>query len=310
VRDGTSAKPRSLFDLRDLACFMEIVERRSFGRAAEALGMTQPALSRRIAGLERAVGAALFSREHRQIEVTSAGEIFAREALAVLTQAASAERVLREASRRIPGRLKIGTRGSARYVVIPEAIRRFRAEYPDVSVILSDPQIGLQADHLRRGVFDLTVARVPGSLSGLRSEQLRDDPLMVALPREHRLAEAPVIDVGDLSEESFIEFAMHRGAGYRELVREVFASAGFVPTVVQEVDTVDTMALCVAAGLGIALMHDASRELPIPGIVYRPLRPETTIPLQAVWRAGDENPMIAPFVRYLKEAARSYDKPA
>jgi DNA-binding transcriptional LysR family regulator len=298
-----------MFELRDLECFMEIVEHRSFGRAATALGMTQPALSRRIASLERDLGLSLFSRAHRQIELTSAGELFAREAIAVLAQAAIAQRVLTQASHGPKGHLKIGTRSSARYVMIPAAIRRLRTEFPDISVSLSDPLMGLQVEHVRKGVFDLTVERGPVNLDGgLRSERLRGDPMVVALPQGHRLAGASSVDVGDLSEEAFVEIALYRAYGYKELVRGVCANAGFVPNVVQEVDTLDTVAMCVAAGVGIALMHDASRELPIPGIVYRPLRPKPkAIPLQAIWRADDKNPVIAPFVQYLKEAAISHE---
>jgi DNA-binding transcriptional LysR family regulator len=298
-----------MFELRDLECFMEIVEHRSFGRAAAALGMTQPALSRRIGALERGLGMPLFSREHRQIELTVAGEVFAREAIGVLAQAAIAQRVLREASRGSKGHLKVGTRSSSRYVVIPEAIRRLRATYPDVSVTLSDPLMGLHIEHLRKGAFDLTVVRGPVNLDGgLRSERLRGDPLVVALPRGHRFASASVVDIAQLSEEPFVEIALYRAYGYKELVRGVCANAGFIPNVVQEVDTIETLAMCVSAGIGIALMHDVSRELPVLDVVYRPLRPrQKTIALQAVWRAGDENPVIAPFVRHLKEAAKVYD---
>jgi DNA-binding transcriptional LysR family regulator len=95
----------------------------------------------------------------------------------------------------------------------------------------------------------------------------------------------------------------NRTGGIKALQRGVCARAGFIPNVVQEVRTQETLAMCVAAGIGIALLPDASRELPIPRIVYRPLRQVETVVLQAVWRAGDENPVLPPFVRYLKDAA-------
>src|SRR6202165_1745740 len=185
-----------MFELRDLECFMEIVEHRSFGRAAAALGMTQPALSRRIAALERDLETSLFSRAHWQIELTAAGEIFAREAIAVLAQAAVAERLLREASRGSKRHLKIGTRSMSRHVLIPAAIRRLHVEYPDVAVTVSDPLMGLQVEHVRKGAIDMTVVRGPVNLQGgLRSERLRTDPVVVALPEGHRLAGASMVDV-------------------------------------------------------------------------------------------------------------------
>jgi DNA-binding transcriptional LysR family regulator len=301
---------RIVFELRDLECFLGIVEHRNFGRAAAALGMTQPALSRRIALLERDLGVSLLSRANRQVELTASGEIFAREGMVVLAQAATARRVLLEVSNGSKGHLKIGTRSSARYVLIPAAIRRMRAEYPEVSITLGDPMTMFTFEQLRTGSLDVALVRGPLDLGrGLCSERLRGDPLVVALPEGHRLAAESVVDVGNLAGEPFVEIALHRGFGSKALVRGVCAGAGFLPNVVQEVETIDMLVLCVAAGIGLAVMHDASRELPMPGVLYRPLRPKKTIALYALWRAEDKNPTIAPFVRYLKEAAKALDDP-
>jgi len=298
-----------MFEFRDLQCFMTIVEYRGFGRAAVALGMTQPALSRRIGALERSLGVRLFSRERRQIELTPAGKVFAREAMALLAQAESARRVLSEATGGSKGELKIGTRSSARFAVIMEAIRRFRVEYPEVSITVTDPLKLFEFEQMLKGDFDIAIMRGPvDSRRGLRVERLRDDPLVIALPERHRLAGRPVVEVSDLARELFVEIALHRGYGTKELVRGVCAAAGFRPNVVQEVDTVDMLVMCVAAGIGVALMYDASRELPMHGIVYRPIHPaRESVPLCAVWRADDSNPALLPFVRHLKDVAESLD---
>jgi DNA-binding transcriptional LysR family regulator len=87
-------------------------------------------------------------------------------------------------------------------------------------------------------------------------------------------------------------------------MRGVCARAGFVPHVVQEVVTLQALIFCVAAELGVALMHDASRELPAEGVVYRPLLPEQPpVPLYAVWRDEDNNPAVPAFLACLKVAA-------
>ena len=297
----------SLFDLRDLERFLAIVEHRNFSRAAAALGIAQPALSRRISALERSLGACLFSRAHRQIELTPLGDVLVREASAVLAQAAVAGRVLRGAVRGISGHLRIGTRSSSRYTLIPAAIRALRATYSDAVVTLMDPLIGRQVEHLRSGTYDMTVARGPLNLAGgLQSERLRSDPLVVALPELHPLAKRDVVAVRDLVDEPFVEIAWYEAFGYKELVRGVCAREGFVPRVVHEADSIDTLALSVASGSGIALMHDARNELPIRGIAYRPLDPpQPPVELQAVWRATDANPLIAPFLDALIVAATS-----
>jgi DNA-binding transcriptional LysR family regulator len=295
------------FELRDLECFMAIVEHRNFGRAAAAVGIAQPALSRRIGALERNLGAILFSRARRQIELTPVGEVLAREARALLAQSAAAGRVVNRAAHGAAGHLRIGTRSTSRYMLIPAAMRILRATHPEVVVTLTDPLIGRQVENLRNGAFDMTVVRGPVNLSGgLQSERLRSDPLVVALPADHPLAAREVVAVRDLVEEPFVEIAWYETFGYKDLVRGVCAREGFIPRVVQEVDTIETVAMCVAAGSGIAFMHDASRELPIPGIAYRPLEPaQPPVELQAIWRSSDTNPLIPAFLRALRIAATS-----
>jgi DNA-binding transcriptional LysR family regulator len=297
-----------MFELRDLEQFIALVEHRNFGRAATALGMTQPQLSRRIGALERDLGVALFSRAHRQIELTRAGELLLGEARGVLAQAALAERLLRDAARGAIGHLRFGTRSTSQYTLVPAAIRRLREMHPHASVTLTGALPGLQVEHLRQGTIDLTVLRGPVDLEGgLQAALLRTDPLAVGLPEHHRLARRSVVDAADLADEAFVEIAWYQAFGYRELTRGYCARVGFVPRVVQAVDTSDMLAMCVAAGLGIGLMPDTSRELPIPGLVFRPLRPKApAVDLQAVWRGGDMNPVIPPFVRCLRSEARRF----
>ena len=284
---------------------MAIVDHRNFGRAAVALGIAQPSLSRRIGVLERDLGVVLFSRERRQIELTAAGEVLVREARAVLAQAVIAGRVMRQAARGAAGHLRVGTRSSSRYELIPAAIRQLRAHHPGVVVTLTEPSINTHVEQLRKGAYDMTVFRGPVSLEGgLRSERLRSDPMVVALPEQHPLAAREVVAVRDLVDEPFVEIAWYEAYGYKELMRGVSAREGFVPRVVQVADTIDTVAMSVAAGNGIAFMHDATRELPLQGIVYRPIHPkQPAIDLNAVWRGDDANPVIVPFVEALVEAA-------
>jgi DNA-binding transcriptional LysR family regulator len=295
-----------VFELRDLEQFTALVEHRNFGRAAAALGMTQPQLSRRIGALERDLGVTLFSRAHRQISLTPAGELLLGEARAVLAQAAVAERLMRDAALGAIGHLRLGTRSTSQYTLVPGAIRRLREMHPHASVTLTGPLPGLQIEHLRQGTIDLTIVRGPVDLEGgLQSAVLRSDPLAVGLPEHHRFAGRSVVDAADLADEPFVEIAWYQAFGYRELTRGYCARVGFVPRVVQAVDTSDMLAMCIASGLGIGLMPDTSRELAIRGLVFRPLRPKPpAVHLQAVWRGADKNPVIPPFVRCLMSEAR------
>ena len=312
-RDGSEAHSITggLFELRDLERFMAIVEHRTFGRAARVLGMTQPALSRRIAQLEKELGAKLFSRDRRQIELTPIGEVVVREGRAVLAQAWAADNAIRGAVRGAAQHLRCGIRSVARYRLIPDAVRRLRASHPDVTVTVTEPSLGAPIELLRQSAVDVGVMRGPLDLDReFSAKRLRTDAIVVALPERHPLSERDVVDVEMLAAESFVEVAPNYPSGYRDVARQVAVRAGFVPHVVQFFDMLDSVAICVAAGAGIALMHDASRELPLPGIVYRPLRPAgPNVDLQAVWRTDNANPAIEPFIAYLAAVAAYDDSP-
>jgi DNA-binding transcriptional LysR family regulator len=294
-----------MFDLQDLESFIAVAEHRSFGRAATALGISQPSLSRRISLLERHIGAVLFSRERRQIELSGTGEVLLREARAVIAQATLAERILREAVSGTSGGLRFGTRSASRYVTVPTAIRSFHRMCPSVNVTVVDPVMAIQIDLLRRGMLDITVIRGAIKLEGgLRAKPLRSDPLVVVLPEDHPFATRGVVNVADLAGEPFVELTWYEDVVYKELARAVCAAAGFVPRVVQQADSFDSLLLCVASGMGVACVHDASHELPVPCVVYRPLEPEPPqVPLHAVWRDDDPNPALTPFVEALAAAA-------
>jgi DNA-binding transcriptional LysR family regulator len=298
-----------LFHLRDLERFVAIVEHRNFGRAAKVLRTTQPSLSRAIAGLELHLGTMLFSRAHRQIELTPAGEVLWREAPALLAHAASVLRVMREAASGTLGNIRVGALCTSRFTLIPQAIRRLRELHPQFSVMVIDTSPGLEIEELRDGNQDVTLLRGPLKTdSELRRARLRSDPMVLALAEHHPLAQRSVVESRDLAEESFVELAAYRSHGYRELGRGVCARAGFVPHVAQEVATIDALATCVAAGIGVALMHDVAAELPVPGVVFRPVDPAPPpVELHAVWRANDDNPALESFVECLVAAASSED---
>lgn len=284
---------------------MAIVRHRNFGRAAASLGMTQPALSRRITALERKLGAPLFSREHRQIELTPIGELLAREGPAVLVQAKAADRVLDDAVRGSLRQLRVGTESLSRFKILPEALRRLRVTHPKASVVVSNPTTATQLDLLREGRIDVTLARGPLRVDGdLSAQRLRSDPVVIALPEDHRLAKRKIVDTRDLAEEPFVEAVADDAYRFRDLTQAIAARAGFTPRVVQTAESPEVLLICVAAGSGIGFMHDASNELALPGVVYRPLRPPgPSLDLQAVWRRGDHNPLLEPFVAALAAAA-------
>jgi len=292
-------------ELRDLTCFLAIVRHEHFGRAAEELGIAQPPLSRRIARLEREIGTLLFSRLRRRIAPTEAGRAFAREARVVLEQATLAAEVARAAARGAVGHLRLGYVGSSGYRIVPNAIRSFRVRRPAALVTMRELLGARQIEAIRTGSIDVALIRGPAEIAGLTGVRLRGDRLGVALPFSHPLADAKTVAVEALADEPFVAFNRYGATGLHDLVRGVCAAAGFVPRVVQEVETIDALAAAVAAGIGVALIYDVVATLPIEGIVHRSIRPAAPIvDLTAFRRTDDRDPLVPVFIEELRRAAR------
>jgi len=292
-------------ELRDLTCFLAIVRHEHFGRAAEELGIAQPPLSRRIARLEREIGTLLFSRARRRIAPTEAGRAFAGEARVVLEQATLAAEVARAAARGAVGHLRLGYVGSSGYRIVPNAIRSFRVRRPAALVTMRELLGARQIEAIRTGSIDVALIRGPAEIAGLTGVRLRGDRLGVALPFSHPLADAKTVAVEALADEPFVAFNRYGATGLHDLVRGVCAAAGFVPRVVQEVETIDALAAAVAAGIGVALIYDVVATLPIEGIVHRSIRPAAPIvDLTAFRRTDDRDPLVPVFIEELRRAAR------
>lgn len=295
-----------MFELRDLECFLAIVEYKTFHRAAKALNIAQPPLSRRIAALERELGGALFSRQSRQIQLTEMGAAFAGEARTVLDQARLAARVARDFGRGFTGHVRIAYVGSSGYAIVPAAMRSFRDAYPRATLSVQAILGHRQVDALRAGTIDVALNRGPANFTDLQVKCLRADRFVVALNEHHHLAHRRRITVADLAKEPFVALAVSPTGGTSDIVRTICARAGFVPNVVQEVDSGGILAACVAIGMGIGLVSESLRALPLRGLVYRDISPVSpTADLSAVSRPDTTNPLVPPFIEHLRAAAKT-----
>jgi DNA-binding transcriptional LysR family regulator len=294
-----------MFELRDLECFLAIVEQKTFHRAARALSLAQPSLSRRIASLERLLGGALFIRDSRRTQLTELGALFAREARIVLEQAQSAERVVHDFTNGLTGHLRVAYVGSSGYTLVPAAIRSFRNVFPNATVVLEAILGHRQVEALHIGAIDIALHRGPIENVGLRVRPLRSDRFLVALEKGHRLAARRRVALKELANEPFVALASSTRGGTSDLVRTICASAGFSPRVVQEADTYGVLIGCVAMGIGIALVSESVRSFPIPSVVYRELDPEPPPAiLNAIARLNDTNPLIPVFIEHLVSSAK------
>lgn len=294
-----------MFELRDLECFLAVVEHKTFHGAAKALNIAQPPLSRRIARLERDVGAELFSRRSRQVQLTEVGVLFVREARAVLEQARWAQRVARDSGEGRVGHVRLGYVGSSGYSIVPRALRSFRDACPRATVSVEAILGHRQLEALQTGSVDVALYR--GTVdAGFRVHRLRTDRFVVALPEAHRFAARRRVALADLAAERFVALSARRAGGSPDLVRVMCARAGFVPDVVQEADTLSLLVGCVAVGIGVAIVGENVRAVPLHGVAYRELTPAAPkVELSALTAPHNTNALVPILLEHLISAAKS-----
>src|SRR5579875_1636319 len=144
-------------DVHQLKVFLAVAEQLSFTRAAEGLYLTQSAVSHQIAKLERQLGAALLSRQGRNVTLTAIGRELVPHARRVFAALADAEAAVRRAARPDAGHLRVGATSTACQYLIPEALREFRECYPGFTLSILPADSPALAERLLEGAIDLAV---------------------------------------------------------------------------------------------------------------------------------------------------------
>ena len=290
-------------ELRHLRYFIAVAEELHFGRAAQVLGISQPPLSQQIQALEQEVGARLFERTNRRVELSEAGRLFLHEARLVLAQVDKAADVARRAQLGELGELKIGFTSSAPFnSTIPQAIFAFRQAFPAVHLNLQEMSSTEVAESLVDESIQVGLMRplpLPDSLSVI---ELMREPLVAVLNADHPLVEGSErgLHLAQLAEEPFVFFPRTYGSGLYAQLLNLARDAGFSPHFAQEAGEAMTIIGLVAAGLGVSVLPASYQRIRIDGVVYRTLLDQEAV--TAVWlvqRKGAQTPMAKAFVELL-----------
>jgi DNA-binding transcriptional LysR family regulator len=293
-------------DIRSLACFVAVADLLHFRRAAERLNITQPALSQRIRQLEEEVGTLLLERDRRHVALTPAGAAFLDPAKAAVANASAAKALALRAVRGETGRLRLGFTVIAFYGFLPEAVRRFRARFPDVAVELAEMNSPTIEAALASAEIDLGVLHPPLTAPGLVEHALPEQRLMLALPASHGLAERPVVPVAALEGEPFLTAPRAIGPSVYDRVIAFFRSNGISPRIIQEVTPMTTLAGLVAAGVGMGFVTEGIATVARPGIAFRPVEPDPPrLPMGLAWRAPSLSPAGSRFLDILAELTQA-----
>ncbi|MBO9192782.1 LysR family transcriptional regulator [Rhizobium sp. 16-449-1b] len=260
-------------ELRHIRYFLAVAEERNFTRAAAKLGIGQPPLSQQIRDLENEIGAALFHRVPHGAELTEAGSAFLPEARAAIASAEKAKLAAQRATRGETGRLALGfTASSAFNTAVSGTIRRFRGQWPDVSLSLTEMNSNWLMEKLMRQEIDAAFIR-PGleDPGDVYLKRLADEPMLIALPAHHPLAKLKTVPLSALSGEPFILFPRTVGLSlYDDIVRGC-RDAGFELVVTQEAPQIPSVINLVAADLGVSIVPGSLAHLKLDGVAYRPI---------------------------------------
>ncbi|MEY4754035.1 MAG: hypothetical protein RJA44_1710, partial [Pseudomonadota bacterium] len=289
-------------ELRHLRYFVCVAEERNIGRAALRLHISQPPLTRQIQQLEEEIGALLFKRSSRGVELTDAGRVLYEDARSILGQAErAAERTHKAALGRL-GRIDVAIFGSGIFGVIPQLLRRFRTDYPEVNIVLHSMTKEEQIDALRHHRITVAFNRLMRPVEGLSCETILTEPIWVAVPEGTALAARTAIAIEELREQPLVLFPTGSRPSFIDRVHEMCRSAGFAPLVAQEVgDVVHAVAL-VATGFGACLVSKSATHMAIPGVAYRPLHHPTQaqVDLCCIHRSEDDSQLLRAFLASMR----------
>ena len=261
-------------ELRHLRYFVAVAKELSFTRAADRLHMAQPPLSQQIRQLEDELGAQLFSRTRRRVELTEAGQAVLAQTRRALAEAESVVRVARRFVAGEMGDLKVGFSSSAAYAIMPAILRTFRTRFPEVSLILEECSTEEQIASLAVHQLDVGFVRLPveNAPAALIFKTIVREPLILALPHKHRLGRRHTLPLTALAKEPFVVVARQSGPGMHDQIEMLCRRAGFKPEVAQQAMEIQTIVGLVSAGLGIAIVPALVRGLQ-GGRADRPLAP-------------------------------------
>jgi LysR family transcriptional regulator, benzoate and cis,cis-muconate-responsive activator of ben and cat genes len=289
-------------ELRQLRYFTAVASERSFSRAAEKLNVAQPPLSRQVQQLEDELGVRLLDRT-RPMTLTPSGRYFFEEAGQLLQRLEEIRAMTRKLGKERHARIGVGFIASTLYDALPELLRRFRVTVPEVEIGLVEMTTAEQIAALREGRIDIAFGRLHFEDDGITRKVIREERLIVVLPRLHPLVSAPgPITLRDIADHPLILDPRMPRPSYADLVLRYFQERALSPRTAYEVRDLQTALGLVAAGAGIAIVPASARRIARDDVVYREIDETGLIaPVIMSHRKGDKSPLLARMKKLIRE---------
>ncbi|MFN7938504.1 MAG: LysR family transcriptional regulator [Bryobacteraceae bacterium] len=293
--------------LTQLECFLAVAKALHFGRAAQELGKTAPALSVQMQRLESSLGVTLFDRAGRGVVLTGAAELLIPHAERVLAEAREATSRMTAVRSGKRGLIRIGVLPTVAAHFLPHILQRFRATHPETVVLLREEG---QTPHLHplleSNEIELALCRGPFRIESLKAIPLLTEEYCLGVSRNHWLYGKEKVSVSELQGERFVVYKSP-GHANRLVLFEMCNKVGFEPTIAFESEQAETMQYLVAANLGITVLPEmVLRHGADKGVwMIRLQAPTLRRTIVATWKAGR---YLSPFARAFVACARQAGK--
>jgi len=293
-------------ELRHLRYFVAAAEELNFGRAAARLRVSQPPLSRQIKNLEEEIGAPLFDRSRRKLQLTPAGKSFLEQAKQILTLSDRAARLAKAVGQGKCGQLTVGFLSPLGGLFLPAGVRKFRQKFPRVEVTLTEMVPRRQVKALVEGCIDLGImpkdeARFEKDLA---LEPVAEVGMLAALPPEHALTRLRKVPLQKLADEPLVVFKRSSAPALHDWIRDLCRANGFEPNIGRQCDQAQAMLDSVASGIGIGIVPEFFRRYQSE-VVFRPFAPHSPkTELCVVWRRRDHSEAVRALRAILQQTFR------
>ena len=288
-------------ELRHLRYFLALADELHFGRAAQRLAISQPPLTVAIQQLEAEVGAPLFLRNSRGVQLTAAGQTLVPAAQAAIDGAAQALHAARDAASGQVGRLSIGFAGTMLYRGLPQMLRRFQAEHARLQLTLRELSSSEQLVELQHARLDAGFAHVAHAPTGLAAQLVSSQPFVACVPAVHALARKRTLPLDALAPEPLALVSRSVSPDYHARIVAACQAAGFTPQPLHEMQHWLSVVSLVSQGLAVALVPAALQQAQLAGAAFVPVKdPHGTLPryeTRCLWNPARDLPALGLFLR-------------
>ncbi|MFZ7092676.1 LysR family transcriptional regulator [Primorskyibacter sp. 2E233] len=292
-------------NFKQLSYFIAVAEELHFGRAADRLDMAQPPLSRQIKQLEEELGAILFNRGRSAITLTQAGERLLARGKSIIAQLDDTRLEVRRLGQGAEGRLRIGFVGSATFGILPNIIRSYRANYPEVNLSLNPMNNADLHRALVSRELDVVFARPTLKDPEFLSKHLVEERLILALPDIVDTESRTVAKLERLQNHHLILYPERPRPSYADMVLKAIEEAGFeAPLRIWCMDLQTALSL-VAVGEGVCIVPESVSNAPRKGMKFLKIEPEIArTELSVNYRLDDQGVHVKNFVGIAQKVAR------